>query len=432
MKKKIVLIILNFVILISIVNNCNFHKKKNYNIVLIVIDTLRADHLPFYGYKKNTAPFINKISKESIVFKHAFSASSWTTPATASIFTSLYPFQHGVLMCLLAIKRAKRIDPNIIINRIPEKIITISEILKKNGYSTYGISDNLNIGALEGFTQGFDKFETYGYKKAPFITEKILQWKKEILKQNKYFLFIQFMDPHAPYHRRIPWYKPKQNLKAEMISRYDSEINFVDYYIEKLYKEFGWDKNTLLIITADHGEGLWDHGHMDHGQSLFLEEIHVPLLMHYPVVKKSKKIHTIVSTIDILPTVTDIIGIPKLKNWEGKSLLPLINNKKNKLMKRYIYSYLWKKINNTIEYKSTLYGKWHYIINPNGEQFLFNMAKDSKEKVNLFSKRTKISNLLRKKFINFFLNSKRYTYTSIKFKLSKQKIKKLKSLGYVQ
>ncbi len=434
--KKITIIIVVLIMLSFVFNSCNFKKKKNYNVVLIVIDTLRADHLPFYGYKggykRNTAPFMNKLSKQSVIFKHAFAASSWTAPATASIFTSLYPFQHGVQMGLLAIKFAQRIDPNITVNRIPEKIKTITEVLKDNGYKTFGISDNLNIGELEGFTQGFDKFETYGYREAPFITDKILKWKNKMLSGGKYFLFIQFMDPHAPYYAKKPWYKHSDIFEEDIISRYDSEIRFVDSYIKKLYKEFGWDKNTLLIITADHGEGLWDHGHMDHGKSLYIEEIHVPLIFHFPEIKNRKTIYPSVSTIDILPTVRDILGIKESKEEVGKSLLPLIEGKKNNLDNRYLYSHLWKNIKKVVEFRATIHKRWHFIIDPSKNRFLFNMSNDKKEKFNVYSAHIKLGKKLEKKFTAFYINSKKYARKKVHLKLTKEKIKKLKSLGYVQ
>ena len=421
-----------FLTLLFLLNlvSCSNKPSRKYNIVLIVIDTLRADHLSFYGYKKNTAPFLSKIAKDAIVFKHTFSPSSWTAPATASIFTSLYPFQHGVLMCLLAIKRAKRLNPNITINKIPQEITTLPEVLKKNGYKTFGISDNLNIGELEGFTQGFDKFKTYGYKKAPFITKKILEWKKELLSSKKYFLFIQFMDPHAPYHKRYPWYKPQKNLKKEMISRYDSEINFVDSFIRKLYLELGWDKNTLLIITSDHGEGLWDHGHMDHGQSLFLEEINVPLIIKLPEIKKGKKIYTPVSTIDIFPTIVRLFDFKIRTKLEGVNLIPLINDKKYE-KNRYIFSYLWKKIDKVKEFKAVIFHKYHYIENNKGDKFLFDMSNDKKEKFNIYSLHPETALLLRKKFYHFFRNSRKYQSKKTSVTLDKEKLKILKSLGYV-
>jgi arylsulfatase A-like enzyme len=108
-------------------------KSPEPHVVLIVLDTLRADHLPFYGYEKNTAPFLSELASQGIVFENVFAASSWTAPASASILTSLYPFQHGVTTGFLASKYFK-----VELNRIPGKIKTITEVLKENGYKTYG------------------------------------------------------------------------------------------------------------------------------------------------------------------------------------------------------------------------------------------------------------------------------------------------------
>ncbi len=432
MRKNVSIFILIgiFVSLFSF-QNCKKRELKNYNVVVIVIDALRADHLPMYGYRKMTAPFLTELSKTSVVFHHSFAASSWTAPATASIFTSLYPFQHGVLMGLLAIRNAKKINPNITVNKIPSEIKTMPEVLKEYSYKTFGIADNLNISSLEGFEQGFDKFETNSYIGADKIYEKLIKWKNKIRNSKKYFLYIHFMDPHAPYHGRAPLYQKKEEFKEDIKSRYDSEIYFADSYIAKLYKEFEWDKNTLLIITSDHGEGLWDHGWMDHGHSLFYEEIHVPLIIHFPEIKKRKNIYTPVSTVDILPTLRDIVGIPLTNDEIGKSLYPLIQDKKNKLSKRYILLHLWKKVRREIEIDGVIFGKWHFILFNRKNRMLYDMGKDKKEKFNLYSGKKKLSKQLENYFFKFYKNCKKYAKEKKKLKLKKKDIKKLKSLGYV-
>ncbi len=432
MKKKTVVLFLIFILVLSLIFNQSCKKeKKNYNVVVIVIDALRADRLPMYGYKKMTAPFLYKLSKQSAVFMHTFAASSWTAPATATIFTSLYPFQHGVLMGLLAIRNAKKINPNITVNKIPGEIVTMPEVLQKYSYKTFGIADNLNISVYEGFDQGFDKFETNSYKGAKFVSEELLKWKNEIIKSGKYFLYIHFMDPHAPYHGREPLYEKSDNFEEDIKRRYDSEIHYADEYIKKLYKEFGWDQNTLLIITSDHGEGLWDHGWMDHGHSLYYEEIHVPLIIHYPEINKSKKIYTPVSTIDILPTIRDILGLPLSKKEEGKSLLPLLQNKKNKLNKRHIYLHLWKKVRREIEWDGVINGRWHFILKMRKERMLFDMGRDKKEQFNIYDGNKRMGKKLENQFFKFYKSCKKFAKKKTKLKLNKKDINKLKSLGYV-
>lgn len=421
------------VLISSMILNINCNKKlKDYNVVVIVIDTLRSDKLDAYGHKRVTAPFLTELSKKSILFENTFSASSWTTPGTASIFTSLYPFQHNALMGLLAHLNAKKKFPDIKIDRIPEEIETMPEVFKKAGYSTFAISDNLNIGDKQGFDQGFDRMITYSYRGAPQVNKDLFSWKDDIKKSKKYFLYLHYMDPHAPYHARKPWYEKGETKKKSNIRGYESEISYVDSYIRKAYEEFGWDKNTIVVVTADHGEGLWDHGRMGHGYSLYREEIQVPLIIHYPGGAEGKRIKPNVSTIDILPTLRDIIGLKKSKVDEGWSLLPLIQGEEEKFKNRYLFSYLWKNIDVLKINKATIYKKLHLHNKIPRKKELFHLVLDKKEQKNLYFKMFKIGSEMDKQFEDFFSKCKKYEKKSVNYKLNKERLKKLKTLGYVQ
>ena len=437
MKQKLVrvlsVIFIAVLLLSTSILNINCKKKlKNYNIVVIVIDTLRSDKLDAYGYEKITAPFLTELSKKSILFENTFSASSWTSPSTASIFTSLYPFQHKVLMGILAHINAKKKYPNIKIDRIPDEIETMPEILKKAGYATFAISDNFNIGDKQGFDQGFDKMITYSYKGAEQVNKDLFSWKEEIEKNEKYFVYLHYMDPHGPYHAREPWYKDPGNRKLEPLEAYDSEINYVDSFIKKAYEEFGWDKNTVIVVTADHGEGLWDHGRQGHGFSLYREEIQVPLIIHIPGGVEGKRIKPNVSTIDILPTLRDIIGLQKSDSDEGWSLLPLVRGEEEKYKNRYLFSYLWKKVTDLVEFKATIYKNFHFQNKISLKKELFNLMLDQKEKKNIFFKAFKIAREMELQFEKFFSNCKKYEKKSVNYKLNKERLEKLKTLGYVQ
>ena len=414
---------------------CKSREPADFNVVLIVIDTLRSDHLSFYGYSQETAPFLSGLAGRSILFKNVFSASSWTSPATASIFTSLYPFQHGVMMGLLGIIDAQKIDPDIQVNRIPGEIDTLPEVLKRRGFKTYGISDNLNIGEKQGFDQGFDRLLTFSYRGAPHLNSLLKEWKNEIMTGGKYFLYLHYMDPHAPYHQHEPLAQPLQGKKSISLAAYDSEIRFVDRHIKEIYELFGWEKNTLLIITSDHGEGLWDHGFMGHGYTLYREEIQVPLLIMLPDSKKKQEIRSNVSTIDILPTVRELAGLSASKQDAGVSLVPLIEKKKKKAEARFIFSHLWNidsKSKRKLEFKSTIYRKIHFIWrSPSGRE-LFNLNDDKKERRNRFSSRQRSARILESKFRLFLKKSKKYNPESVYHRLSDEKLEQLKSLGYVR
>jgi arylsulfatase A-like enzyme len=399
------------------------------NIVLIVIDTLRADHLSFYGYKNDTSPFIRKIASQNIIFNNACAASSWTAPSTASIFTSLYPFQHGVVMGFQACHRLE-----IKLNSIPEKLQTIPELLKKNGYMTYGISENINISRPLGFAQGFDRFIRFNYP-SNRINPALKKLSDEIKSCENYFLYIHYNTPHKPYHKIHPWYKKKNNKKLDIISRYDSEINFVDDKIRQMYELFGWDKNTLLIITADHGEEFWDHNGKGHGRTLHSEVIHVPFIIQFPEKDRiQKRIKTYVHNMDILPTIRSYLNMKKEQVEEGINLIPLIHDKRKKHYRnRYLYSHLYrerseKKDLNTV---SVINKEWKLIYFRNKFK-LYNIEYDPKEFYNRHEKNSDISKNLLSRFLDFEKTCKKFPQVSKKISLDEKNIEELKTLGYIK
>ncbi|MCP5107292.1 MAG: sulfatase [bacterium] len=414
-------------------------KAPEPNVVLIVLDTLRADHLPFYGYKKNTAPFLSRLASDGVVFENVFAASSWTGPATASIFTAMYPFQHGLTTGFWASKFHKTE-----LDRIPEEIKTITEVLKENGYKTYGAADNVNICEEEGFTQGFDRYKLFKYAHEKKMDLQLDQWAEEIKKQKKYFLFIQYNDCHIPYHKREPWYEPGKNKPQDIIARYDSEISYVDAKIKKMYERYGWDKNTLIIVTADHGEAFGDHGKAGHGHSLYSEEIRVPLLIYFPGKdRKGKRVKMNAGNIDILPTVRSYLGIEPSRVEAGADLMPLINDtggNKEVFQERYLFSHLYKRNRShdgtTSYHKATIYKDWKYIFvdkfQKSYKRELFNLEADGKERLNQYKENKALANGLFAKFTEFEKKSKKFKQQRKTMNLDKKKMEELKSLGYVQ
>ncbi|MCK5504530.1 MAG: sulfatase [Thermodesulfovibrionia bacterium] len=399
------------------------------NVVLIVIDTLRYDHLPFYGYRKDTAPFLTEIAYKSVVFDNAFSASSWTAPSTASIFTSLYPFQHGVVTGYMATKHLQKKIPKIKLNRIPEEIKTIPEILRENGFRTYGVVQNINISEKKGFTRGFEMFKQFSYGKESKgeINDQLRKWAETIKTQGKYFLYIHYNDPHIPYHRRNPWYVKENNKKARIISRYDSEINYVDSMIDEMYRLFEWNRNTLLIVMSDHGEEFWDHGQKGHGKTLYSEVTKIPFFIFFPEKDRMhKRIKKNVSSIDILPTIRSYLKIEDKEFEEGVNLMPLIQKEEDDLKSRYLFSYLLRqfprifspdKIRNKIfieRYiiKATMYKNWKYISTKDGRKQLYNLETDPDESDNVYETYRIIADYMALKLALFEENCKKYKQES--------------------
>lgn len=416
--------------------NCK-KKTPEPNVVLIVLDTLRADHLPFYGYKNNTAPFLSQIASQGVVFENALAASSWTAPSTASILTSLYPFQHGVTTGYLASKFFR-----IKINRIPAKIKTITEVLKETGYKTYGVSDNVNICEKLGFTQGFDRFKRFPYDEEWKMNSQLKEWSAEIKAQEKYFLYIHYNDCHTPLHKRSPYYQKKEDPLADLISQYDSEISYVDAKIKEMYELFGWDKNTLLIVTADHGEELKERGRWGHGNTLYSEVIHIPFIIYFPGDERiQKKIKVNVGNIDILPTVRNFLRIKSSQVEAGVNLMPLIKGQKEKdFDNRYIFSHILKhnkkRDGKKAFHRATVFKHWKSIYQDKFQKTIekefYNLKEDPGEKVNVFWENKNLANRLFIKFISFEKKCKKYTQEEADVKLDKKKMEELKSLGYVK
>jgi len=294
------------------------------NVVLVVIDTLRADHLPFHGYAIDTAPYLSHLAERSVVFENAWSGSSWTPPATASVFTSVYPPQHGVWFGMGTLREKQR-DPTIPVHSIPEDLETVPELMRSLGYRTFGITDNPHINDWVGFARGFDRFQNFDYEGAEVVNGVLEEWKDDILGGGPAFVYLHYMDPHVPYHRRHPWYEPREDPElgqhAKKAAAYDSEIRYLDDFLRQAFE---WlrleEEETILILTADHGEEFGDHGKGNHLFQLYGELTHVPLVLHLPG-RKGERIRANVSTLDILPTLRAALGAPPSEQDEGMSLL---------------------------------------------------------------------------------------------------------------
>jgi len=421
------------------------------NVVLIVVDTLRADHLPFYGYPIKTAPFLTNLSRRSVVFRNTYSPSSSTTPAVASMCSSLYPFQHGVVTGLRATKLLMEKNQSFRLNRLPDEVETIADVFKARGYRTYAVTDNLNIREEIGFAQGFDKFKNFDYESAEVVNRQLKDWGGEIKSGGKYFLYIHYMDPHFPYNRNPPWYKRnlRRTLKARHIRRiskrrsaeeakrevelredvaaYDSEINYVDKHIRELFYLFGWGEDTLVVVTSDHGEEFLEHGGIYHGRTLYSEVINVPLLMYLPGGEPTLSVDDKVSLIDILPTLRDFIGLPTSENDEGLSLMPLIRNETRG--ERILFSHLDQKKMDLI-INSVVYGEHKYIHTPQKSEELFNIKNDPKEKTSILRNSRGVAKNMKTKLDEFQRDSKKIKPEYETITLDEKTQQRLKDLGY--
>jgi arylsulfatase A-like enzyme len=407
---------------------------KPPNVVCIVIDTLRADHLPFYGYPKDTAPFLGTLASGGVLFRHAHSPSSWTAPATASIFTSLHPFQHGVLTGLRASRRL-RIEAH----RIPDGLETMPELLRRHGYRTFGATDNLNICEEQGFAQGFDFFMNHQDETAQAVNDTVIGWTAEIAAATKYFLYVHYMDPHTPYRAWEDWCGEGDACAGRPVAAYDSEIHHVDGKIGELARHLRWDENTLVIVMSDHGEEFEDHGRTGHGHTLYGELINVPLLIHHPARwPGGRTISARVSTLDVLPTVADLVGAPPVAQHVGKSLVPLLDGSDGPDGTRALYSHLYQRRRGVVGTRgalltrSVIRGDWKLIASDFGSMQLFNLASDPAERRDVLQTHPEIAASLESALTDLERSAPRYPGSRTEVVLSKEDDEKLRALGYVE
>ncbi|MCY2960916.1 MAG: sulfatase [Planctomycetota bacterium] len=302
---------------------------KRPNVLLITIDTLRADHLGTYGYPRPTSPQIDAFAARSAVFENAHSSASWTLPSLASIHTSLLSTTHGCW------KISSRLEP---------EFTTAAEVLRDAGYDTAMVACHIFLSAQYGLQQGFTHVDDELVRppsdaaeaiSSPGVTQRgvrFLERKAAAGEDVPWFLWLHYFDPHDSY---LPHegYSEKFGTKEE-IDLYDGEIAFTDHYVGLVLKrlaELGLEDDTIVVITADHGEEFGEHGFKRHGYSLYQEAVRIPLVVRVPGAA-ARRIPEVVGNVDVLPTLLAACQIPMKSvqgancahELEGRSLLDAI------------------------------------------------------------------------------------------------------------
>jgi arylsulfatase A-like enzyme len=361
---------------------------KAPDVVVVMIDTLRPDHLGFYGNEVETAPFLAKMAEQSAVFHRAYSTSSWTAPAVASVFTGLYPTNHGIIEGFMAFKRRSQrgIDTEVLpLNQLPKEVGVMAESFKAAGYQTFGIATNLNIGSEIGFDRAFDEWKLFRKDDARKVGEQIQEWKEKINGEKPSFVYLHFMDPHMPYNKREPWYEKKKNKLEDSAAKYDSEIHFLDQEIEKILTSFGWDKDGLLVLVSDHGEEFGDHGGTGHEFQLHSELNRVLFTFRPPGGIESRNIYTNVSVVDILPTTLAAAGLIVPPGLDGQSVLSLIQGQKDAPLafaNRTLFAHRLRLVPKPEHLWAAIRGPWKLILSEDGIE-LFHHIDDLGESQDL-------------------------------------------------
>jgi len=306
----------------------NFKRKKGeYNVILVSLDTLRADHLSINGYARNTSPHIDELARKGVFFQQGIAPSPWTLPSHMSLFTGLYPSFHGMYRDMRDHRRGE----------LSSDIPTLPEYLQAQGYLTQAFTGNAYVGAHLGFSRGFNRYvETVS--RTTNDAKKVFSHGFDWIRKNadkKFFLFLHTYEIHDPFtHTQFVRKNPEMTSREKMVARYDSGILYTDQYIGTLkhtLDELKLTKNTILIIVSDHGEELNQRGFRPwHGHSLYEELIRIPILFYSPRLFKRRLVKNYqAELIDILPTLLEGLNIePWTDNIQGKSLWPILTGGK--------------------------------------------------------------------------------------------------------
>lgn len=402
--------------------------------VLILVDALRRDHLPCYGYERPTAPFLSELARRGTVFENAYSTTSWTGPATAALFTSLYPLQHGLVIGRMAVERLTGRGVGLKLNRIPSSAETIAEALKAGGYATWAVVENVNLSREMGFDQGFDEFHSlHPSLDAASISEKLAELRPRILAKHPYFLYLHYMDVHAPYAERPPFSDPKLADDARRIAAYDSDIHYLDGHLRASFESFGWERGTVVALTGDHGEELGERGFFGHARTLYAEVLNVPLVFFGGSALAGRHVSERVSHIDLLPTLRELCSLPVGNGDSGLSLAPLLDGRRRALPDRALFADLWR--NPAGERRSvlraTIHDRWKRIGgNAEGPQ-LFDLDADPRDLVDLAGAHPEVEADLKKRFAVFEAGAPKLAPEFADSVQDEATNEALKALGYV-
>jgi arylsulfatase A-like enzyme len=342
-------------LLVLLASGCGRRENEPRGVVLVTVDTLRADHLGAYGYRAPTSPYLDALARESTLFESAITTCPATAPALASLLTGLHRAAHGV----------RRNG-----SQLPPTVRVLAEILKEHGFHTAAVVAN-PIVDHKGFERGFDTFTMApsppALGLAQYNGETVLPEVERVLDRltPPFFVWVHFMDPHGPYFPpadyralfdatsyrwpgeeplplsetnyglgTIPRYQQvgMEREPAGYRARYDAEVRYTDDHLRRLVgllQTRGLWQQSLFVLTADHGESLGEHDYyFQHGWFLYDDALRVPLLLRAEgVLPAGQRVAQTVSLIDIAPTVLNLLGLPPPEAMEGRSLLALIRGR---------------------------------------------------------------------------------------------------------
>ena len=430
-------------------------------VILIGVDTLRADHLGTYGHTRSTSPFIDTLAEQGVVFEQTFATSPWTLPSFASIFTGRPMSGHAAGIdtttsdeewdeAQVGTYGRAKLDPG---------VATIAEVISAAGIATIAVAQNPYMDPIFGLDRGFDEYdysrgENAEKRRADVVVDHALDW-VDRQEGGDFFLFIHFFDPHMNYGAPEPWgglftseveggfslpvtghralRSNAANLpparKKFIEAAYDEEVRFVDAEIERFVnalKERGIWEDSLVIFTGDHGEEFFEHGGFEHGHTMYNEVIRVPLVVWGPGIVAGRN-PSPVSIADIAPTILDALGLEVFEGTMGKSLWPLLT-RGEELSGRLLVA------------EGALWGPdtragiaWpHKVILDleSGQARLFDLISDPGEQQDLGGDSALAGTLLERLEMQILASARNVRHQGVE--LDPEMVRRLRSLGYIQ
>jgi arylsulfatase A-like enzyme len=416
------------------------------NLLLISVDTTRGDHLSVYGYERRTTPNLEFLAAEGVRFREAYAPAPTTGPSHATMFTSLAPITHRV------VKNGRQLQPS---------LETLAERFGAAGWDTAGFVSSYVLDSRFGWDQGFahwdDEFEPGTAtamvpaesgpeafdRRATETTRRTLAWvEREWQRDRPFFVFVHYMDPHEPwvapqqFVRRLRTPDLPQDGISGMVARYDAEIAFVDHQLGVLVRnldKLGLGENTIVAVVADHGEGLLDHGELNHGTQLYEEQVRVPLLLRWPLgLPSGQVVYGPVSLVDLAPTLLDLAGVPPASKakMQGRSLVPRIQGEEAANEDAPVF--LFRPDNTEIpgEQYAVRVGDWKLIVGPDaGARELFDLSRDPGEQNDLSAQEPARVEALDRKIHDWLAAHRRGDV--VPDSVSQEDLERLRALGYV-
>ncbi len=434
MKKRqysIIFFIAFFVITFSAVTDCKkgiktfkLLEKNDYNLLIITLDTTRADRIGAYGYPKAETPNIDGIAQRGVLFKNCYASVPLTLPSHVTLFTGREPIAHGV-----------RNNGTYVLK--PEET-TLAETMQALGYNTYAVIASFTLHSKFGMSQGFDFYDdsldfsiAANSIRTEIRADKIYAKFKSWFDKNhtqKFFSWVHFYDPHSPYD-------PPPEYKSRFSEDYyDGEIAYMDLFVGRIIQDLtseGILDKTLIIVAGDHGEAFGEHKEFGHGIFCYEESLKVPLIISNPVIFKEENrvISQRVRLTDIMPTVLELYGLDWPRQIQGQSLAPLLfGGKDDQETQVYVESLFGKEDLGWAPLTGMILGDHKYISLPTPE--LYDLASDPEEKTNLFGEKKSLAKKIDGRLSQYIQNHSSPEAT-IRRTLTEADRERLESLGYV-